>query len=115
MRLIDADALIEGLLVNPEECPGCPEPEWIEDFINTVDAAPTIEFPTHNEGSQCTQNVEDEIDTLNGRICELELINDELEHQHKSLLQQMEGLKGEIRGLKFAIRCNGVSGGEVAQ
>lgn len=41
MRLINADALIESLLINPEECPGCPEPEWIEEFIEVIEMAPT--------------------------------------------------------------------------
>lgn len=43
MRLIDADALINSLTINPEECPGCPEPEWIEAFIDLLDIAPTVE------------------------------------------------------------------------
>ena len=50
-RLIDADALIESLLINPEECPGCPEPEWIEEFVNIIDLAPTVEIPTHGTDS----------------------------------------------------------------
>ena len=43
MRLIDVDALIDSITINPEECPGCPEPEWIEDFVNLLDIAPVVE------------------------------------------------------------------------
>lgn len=42
-RLIDADALIESLSINPEECPGCPEPEWLEELACVLALAPTIE------------------------------------------------------------------------
>lgn len=40
--------------------------------------------------------------------------NRELEAHIRCLREENERLKGEIRGLKFAIRCNGVSGGEVS-
>lgn len=42
-RLIDADALIEGLTVDPIACPGCPEFEGMEDLCNLLDSAPTVE------------------------------------------------------------------------
>jgi len=38
----------------------------------------------------------------------------EMEAHISYLREENERLKGEIRGLKFAIRCNGVSGGEVS-
>ena len=41
-RLIDADALIESMKVDPIECPGCPEPEFLEDLIAVLEEAPTI-------------------------------------------------------------------------
>ena len=43
MRLIDADALIDSLKVDPIECCGCPEPEWLEQFIDILNNAPTYE------------------------------------------------------------------------
>lgn len=41
-RLIDADALIKSLEVDPVECPGCPEPEYLKEFIELLAEAPTI-------------------------------------------------------------------------
>lgn len=43
MRLIDADALVESLSVDPVECPGCPEPEWMNEIIMVLNNAPTVE------------------------------------------------------------------------
>ena len=43
MRLIDADAPMESLTVDPIGCPGCPEPEWLEELSDILDTAPTIE------------------------------------------------------------------------
>ena len=43
MKLIDADALIESLAVDQNECPGCPEPEWIDELIRVLNAAPTVD------------------------------------------------------------------------
>lgn len=43
MRLIDADALIDSLTINPERCPGCPEMEGLEEFVNLLDSAPTAD------------------------------------------------------------------------
>lgn len=41
-KLIDADALIRDLSVDPYECPGCPEPEFLQDLINVLESAPSI-------------------------------------------------------------------------
>lgn len=49
MRLIDADALIESLLIDPEECPGCPEPEWLEYMILTLETAPEVDITELNK------------------------------------------------------------------
>lgn len=38
---------------------------------------------------------------------------DEMKAHIEYLRGENERLKGEIRGLKFAIRCNGISGAEV--
>lgn len=43
MRLIDARALIEQLKTDPVNCPGCPEPEWMEEFCQILEAAPAVE------------------------------------------------------------------------
>lgn len=40
--------------------------------------------------------------------------NEELKHHVQFLEEDKAMLQGEINGLKFAIRCNGVSGGEVS-
>ena len=42
MRLIDADALIESLSVDPVECMGCPEPEFLGELIQVLEEAPTV-------------------------------------------------------------------------
>lgn len=36
-KLIDADALIDALSINPEMCPGCPEPEWLQELSDLFD------------------------------------------------------------------------------
>ena len=43
MRLADVDAIVESLSINPEECPGCPEPEWLEELCLILDSAPTVD------------------------------------------------------------------------
>lgn len=43
MRLIDADALMESLTIDPIGCMRCPEPEWLEELSDILDTAPTIE------------------------------------------------------------------------
>lgn len=40
-RLIDADAIIKSLMVDPVECPGCPEPEELGEIIDILNEAPT--------------------------------------------------------------------------
>ena len=40
MRLIDADALIYTLAIDPEECPGCPEPEFLEMLSDILETTP---------------------------------------------------------------------------
>ena len=42
-KLIDADALIHGLRVDPAECPGCPEPEFLDDIISLLEEAPPVD------------------------------------------------------------------------
>lgn len=42
-KLIDADALIRSLMVDPVECPGCPEPEFLSDLIEVFKTAPTVD------------------------------------------------------------------------
>ena len=42
-KLIDADALIQGFMVDPLDCPGCPEPEFLDDLIEILKAAPSVE------------------------------------------------------------------------
>lgn len=37
----------------------------------------------------------------------------DMEHKARMHWNEMAMLKGEVAGLKFALRCNGVSGGEV--
>ena len=41
-RLIDADALIRSLEVDPVECPGYPEPEYLGEIIELCREAQTI-------------------------------------------------------------------------
>ena len=38
---------------------------------------------------------------------------EDMEHKARMHWNEMAMLKGEVAGLKFALRCNGVSGGEV--
>lgn len=42
-RLIDADALLAALEVDPIECPGCPEPEFMPEFRALIEEAPTVD------------------------------------------------------------------------
>lgn len=41
-RLIDADALIQALTPDPFLCPGCPEQENLQEFIDWLEMAPTV-------------------------------------------------------------------------
>lgn len=50
MRLLDADALIAALEVDPIECPGCPEPEFLPEIIELLREAPTIDAVTVRHG-----------------------------------------------------------------
>lgn len=38
---------------------------------------------------------------------------EDMEHKARMHWNEMAMLKGEVAGLKFALRCNGISGGEV--
>lgn len=42
MKLIDTDKLIEELTVDPVECPGCPEPEWLGELIQILEEEPSV-------------------------------------------------------------------------
>lgn len=42
-KLIDADVLIQGLMVDPLDCPGCPEPDFLNDFVAILKAAPPVD------------------------------------------------------------------------
>jgi len=42
-KLIDADALIQSLMIDPVECPGCPEPEFLSDLIEVLKTAPPVD------------------------------------------------------------------------
>lgn len=45
----------------------------------------------------------------------LKIVNAEFKSHIEYLTRENERLKGEIKGLRFAIRCNGVSGNEVTE
>ena len=42
MKLIDADKLIAELKVDPVECPGCPEPEFLPELIQILENAEAV-------------------------------------------------------------------------
>lgn len=42
MKLVDADKLIKELSVDPVECPGCPEPEWLGEFVRILEEAEEV-------------------------------------------------------------------------
>ena len=42
-RLIDADALLDALEVDPIECPGCPEPEFLPEIRALLEEAATVD------------------------------------------------------------------------
>lgn len=44
MRLIDADVLINSLLIDPIACMGCPEPEFMQELSDILDTAPTFDL-----------------------------------------------------------------------
>ena len=50
-RLIDADALLDALEVDPIECPGCPEPEFLPEIRALLEEAPTVIPATEDEGT----------------------------------------------------------------
>ena len=52
-------------------------------------------------------------DALTEKCTALEAQNEKLKETIKYRQMQIDRLNGIIEGLKFAIRCNGVSGGEV--
>ena len=40
-KLVDADEIIASLSVDPYECTGCPEPEFLQDMISVLAEAPS--------------------------------------------------------------------------
>lgn len=64
-----------------------------------------------NNGLICAINSVDELPSIPNFMKE----NEELKQYNKYLLEEKEKamMQGEINGLRFAIRCNGVSGGNV--
>ena len=42
-KLIDATELIQQLSVDPVKCPGCPEPEFLPELIDVLEAAPAVD------------------------------------------------------------------------
>ena len=49
-KYIDAEALIKALIVDQEECPGCPEPEALKEFIAILDEAPAADVQEVRHG-----------------------------------------------------------------
>ena len=37
MKLIDCEELMETLAIDMETCPGCPEPEWLQELSDIFD------------------------------------------------------------------------------
>lgn len=42
-KYVDVEELANSLLIDPFECPGCPEPEELEDVLDWLDAAPAAD------------------------------------------------------------------------
>ena len=58
MRLIDADALVDALSVDPIGCAGCPEPEFMGELIDILDTAPTVDAIPRNEVIEAVELME---------------------------------------------------------
>lgn len=85
MRLIDADELMEHVYRDKLD-----SRELIAEMIEN---APTV--------------------TGVFSVSEMEKMCEELKAHIEYLNRQNDSMKGEIKALKFAVRCNGVSGNEV--
>lgn len=82
----------------------------------------TMTFTTDKINEEALQDItgnttkidtEAELKAQAARLRELEEKANEQERLIRELERMNTQKEGEIRGLKFAIRCNGVSGGEV--
>ena len=58
MRLIDADALVNALSVDTIGCAGCPEPEFMEELLDILDTAPTVDAIPKNEAIEAVELME---------------------------------------------------------
>lgn len=43
-KIVDVEELIRMLSVDPTECPGCPEPEFLPDLIRVLEEAPAANY-----------------------------------------------------------------------
>ena len=55
MKPIDADALIKALQVDPQECPGCPEPEHLGEIIQLLQEAPDLRDESFEWCTDCRE------------------------------------------------------------
>ena len=63
MRLKDVDALIESLSPDPVLCPGCPEPENLGEFVQWLDAAPTVDAIPRESAIRTAEVMRERCDT----------------------------------------------------
>ena len=68
-----------------------------------------------NENKNTTTKIdtEAELEKMREELKVAQAKIEDMEHKARMHWNEMAMLKGEVAGLKFALRCNGVSGGEV--
>lgn len=72
---------------------------------------PDCRFKPKEEGM--TSDNQTELGKMREELKEAQAKIEDMEHKARMHWNEMAMLKGEVAGLKFALRCNGVSGGEV--
>lgn len=72
---------------------------------------PNCRFKPTEEG--VTSDNQEELEKMREELKVARAKIEDMEHKARMHWNEMAMLKGEVAGLKFAVRCNGVSGGEV--
>lgn len=106
MRKGCANCMYEILDVLDEPCLSCKD-------YSAWEPKKQKEDNMENENTAVKIDTEAELRELRAKLQELDRKVKEQEIAIRELERMNVQKEGEIRGLKFAIRCNGVSGGEV--
>ena len=74
---------------------------------------PDCRFKPKEEGMTSDNQAEAELEKMREELKVARAKIEDMEHKARMHWNEMAMLKGEVAGLKFALRCNGVSRGEV--